>query len=122
MQLPPKLQRIKLVIMAAYYGLLLYFLVIALSVLASPNFSTLIIWLIQICPLLIFLPGLHRNSLRTFAWLCFVCLLYFVHAVLVSFTPERLYYGLVEVALCCLMFVSLIIFIREYRTHYQVSL
>lgn len=121
-KLPAKIQRTKLLVFIGYYGLVVYFLINAFSILASPNLSTLVIWMIQIAPLLIFLPGLHRNTLRTFGWLCFVSLFYFVHAVLVSFTPGRLVYGLIEIAFCCLLFVSLIIFIRQYRDHYQVSL
>jgi uncharacterized membrane protein len=37
-----------------------------------------IIWLGKIVPLLIFLPGMLRNNLRSYIWLCFVCLLYFL--------------------------------------------
>jgi len=121
-KLPPNLQRTKILTLLAFYGLIAYFLITSLRVLASPNFTTLVIWIIQICPLLLFLSGLHRNNLRTYAWLTFVCLLYFSHAVLVSFNPDRLYFGLVEVALCCLLFVSLIVFIRQYRNHFQVPL
>ncbi len=40
-----------------------------------------IIWLGKLVPLLIFLPGLLRDRLRTYIWLCFVCLLYFMALV-----------------------------------------
>jgi uncharacterized membrane protein len=40
-----------------------------------------IIWLGKLVPLLIFLPGMLRDRLRTYIWLCFVCLLYFIALV-----------------------------------------
>lgn len=38
-------------------------------------------WIIQCVPLLIFLPGLLRESHRSYSWLCFVVLLYFIPSV-----------------------------------------
>lgn len=40
-----------------------------------------IIWLGKLLPLLIFLPGMLRDRLRTYIWLCFVSLLYFIALV-----------------------------------------
>jgi uncharacterized membrane protein len=40
-----------------------------------------IIWLAYLLPLLIFLPGMLRDRLRSYVWLCFVVLLYFVRLV-----------------------------------------
>ena len=40
-----------------------------------------IIWLGKLLPLLIFLPGMLRDRLRSFIWLCFVSLLYFIALV-----------------------------------------
>ena len=37
-----------------------------------------IVWLVKLLPLLIFLPGMLNDNLRSFIWLCFVCLLYFI--------------------------------------------
>jgi uncharacterized membrane protein len=37
-------------------------------------------WLIQCVPLLLFVPGLLRQSYRSHSWLCFVTLLYFIPA------------------------------------------
>ena len=36
----------------------------------------------KILPLLLFVPGMLRDSLRSYIWLCFVCLLYFIALVL----------------------------------------
>jgi uncharacterized membrane protein len=42
----------------------------------------LTIWIVRVLPLLIFVPGLARDNLRTYIWLCFVILLYFLTLVL----------------------------------------
>jgi uncharacterized membrane protein len=36
------------------------------------------IWVLKVMPLLIFLPGMLKDNLRSYIWLCFVCLGYFV--------------------------------------------
>lgn len=40
-----------------------------------------ILWLGKLVPLLIFLPGMLRDRLRSYIWLCFVSLLYFIAMV-----------------------------------------
>ena len=42
---------------------------------ANSNFK---IWLIKIIPLLILIPGLIKKHHRTYSWLCFVILPYFI--------------------------------------------
>lgn len=38
-------------------------------------------WTVQCVPLLIFIPGLLRNSHRSYSWLCFVALIYMIPAI-----------------------------------------
>jgi uncharacterized membrane protein len=40
-----------------------------------------IIWFGKLFPLLLFLPGMLRDRLRSYIWLCFVSLLYFISLV-----------------------------------------
>jgi uncharacterized membrane protein len=40
-----------------------------------------VIWVGKLLPLLLFLPGMLRDRLRSFVWLCFVSLLYFIALV-----------------------------------------
>lgn len=40
-----------------------------------------IIWCGKLLPLLIFVPGMLKDRLRSFIWLCFMCLLYFITLV-----------------------------------------
>lgn len=120
--LPIALRRARWVVLAACYGLLLYFLVSSVVAINRFAIATVIIWLIQSIPLLIFMPGIHRQRLRSYAWMSFVVLLYFMHGVLVAFTPGRLVFGLIEVSLCTLLFLFLILYIRQFREHFGVSL
>lgn len=48
-----------------------------------------VIWLIQLLPLLIFLPGMLRDSSRAYIGLCFVLLLYFIKSVEGVFSTAR---------------------------------
>lgn len=70
-------------------------------------------WLIQIIPLMAFLPTLISNKLRSYQWLCFVILLYFIVGVLSIFTPEKLFTGIVLTFFCVLLFSSAIFYIHQ---------
>ena len=120
--LPANIELLRKSLLGAYYALLLYFVVSASLVFGDLRAASIVIWLIQAAPLLIFARGLHRAALRTYGWVSFVILLYFMHGVLIAFEPERFWLGLVEVLLCSLIFVLLILFIRQYRAHYGVPL
>lgn len=70
------------------------------------------IWLVRIVPLLCFAWGMHHRNLRQIAWLCFVCLLYFMVAVTEAMSPLRLWINDIEVALSVSVFVSAMLTIR----------
>ncbi|MBL4821319.1 MAG: DUF2069 domain-containing protein [Gammaproteobacteria bacterium] len=120
--IPVSIRRWRLTVLVAFYGLLLLFLVNSLSMTIRAGPTTLVIWFIQIFPLLIFLPALHRNYLRAYAWLSFAILIYFVHGVLTSFNSDKLLIGLVETFLSSVIFIALVIYIRKYRNHFKVPL
>ncbi len=42
---------------------------------------SLLVWVIRVLPLLIFVPGMQSDNLRSYIWVCFVCLLYFLTLV-----------------------------------------
>lgn len=113
--MPANLRMTWLGLLGSFLGLLLYFALNSWLALGGPSLALPVVWLLQTLPLLIFLPGLLRARPRTCAWLSFVVLLYFIHAVLVAFDPARRLLGLIEVLLCVVMFVLLIIYIRQYR-------
>tara|TARA_R110002073_G_scaffold255728_2_gene418255 strand:- start:154 stop:534 length:381 start_codon:yes stop_codon:yes gene_type:complete len=120
--LPPNIELLRKSVLGTYYALLLYFVVNAVLVFGDFRVASIVIWLIQVTPLLIFARGLHRGEMRTYGWLSFAILLYFMHGVLVAFQPGRFWFGLIEATLCTLMFVLIILFIRQYRDHYKVPL
>lgn len=120
--LPDNLRHLRWLVLSTYFGLLLYFLVNTIVVTPSITLATPVIWLIQTVPLLIFLRGLLRSNPRTYAWMCFVVLLYFTHGVLLAFDPSRRWLGITETLLCIVMFVAMILFIRQYREHFKVGL
>ena len=120
--LPPSIELLRKSLLTAYYALLGYFVISAAMVFGEFRPASLVIWLIQATPLLIFARGLHYANLRTYGWVSFVILLYFMHGVLIAFQPGQFWLGLIESLMCTLIFVLLILFIRQYRDHYQVSL
>lgn len=105
-----------------YSALILFFFISTPLMLGNLSLGAVTISFLQTIPLLIFAPGLLQTRIRTYAWMSFVVLLYFVHAVLVAFRPEQLIQGLIEVSLCVGLFVSLLIFIRRYREYYGAPL
>ena len=119
--LPPAVSNARRVVLGSVYGLLLVFLVSSLQATLRPGLATLVIWTIQVLPLLCFLPFLHRTRLRAYAWLSFVSLVYFIHGVLLAFDPARSLLGMVETLFCTSLFIALVAFIRAYRKHFNVS-
>jgi len=120
--LPGSVRHWRNAVLFVFYCLLLLFFVSSLSMTIRTGVTTVVIWLIQTFPLLIFTPALHRNYLRAYAWLSFVVLIYFVHGVLTAFSQDSLLLGVIESLLCSLLFIALIFYIRKYRTHFQVPL
>jgi len=108
--------------LVTYYGLILSFLLSTFFVFDEIRLSSIVIWLLQILPLLLFARGLYVAYLRSYAWMSFVVLLYFIQGVMMAYDAERLWLGLIEVLFCVFLFLFLILFIREYRKHYQVPL
>ncbi len=71
-----------------------------------------IIWLGKLLPLLIFLPGMIRNNLRSFIWLCFVCLLYFMMLVEALFARPGAWLPVVGTCAVVVLFVAAMLYVR----------
>ena len=70
------------------------------------------IWTLKLLPLLIFLPGMLKDNLRSYIWLCFVCLGYFMILVQRIFAqPDSLLVviGLVAVVI---LFTAAMLYVR----------
>lgn len=84
--------------------------------------AILVLLIIKTVPLLIFIPGLRSRRLRTYAWLSFVVLLYFVQSVQTAFIADARLYGVILTVLLTVLFCALVIHIRSYRNYYKTSL
>ena len=70
------------------------------------------IWCLKLAPLLLFLPGMLRDNLRSFIWLCFVCLGYFLVLVQRVFAQPQdmlVWTGLVAVVV---LFIAAMLYVR----------
>lgn len=70
------------------------------------------IWVLKLMPLLLFLPGMRKDNLRSYIWLCFVCLGYFMILVQRIFAqPDSMLVisGLVAVVL---LFIAAMLYVR----------
>lgn len=110
-------------VVICYSALLLIFTLYALWQIPGGNVTAIVVlWLIKALPLLIFVPGLRARKLRTYAWLSFVSLLYFVQSVQTAFTQDGRLYGIVVSVLLALLFCALVVYIRTFRSYYKMPL
>ena len=71
-----------------------------------------VVWLALLVPLLRFGPGMLRDRLRSYVWLCFVLLLYFMRLVVALFAqPANPLYITGMVAVVAL-FISSMLYVR----------
>lgn len=64
-------------------------------------------------PLIMLLPGIVRDRLRTIAWFCLVLLLYFVFGVLRVFAEPHSLRAVTELGSVILLFVFAMFYIRQ---------
>lgn len=107
------------VMMASYVGLLLLLLVTTFANPPASIDSTLAlagagiaIWLLKVAPLLLLLRGLLKRSHKTASWLSFMIMLYFVLAVMLTFTPGANGQGWLMVILTGSAFMSSMLYTR----------
>jgi uncharacterized membrane protein len=70
------------------------------------------IWAFKLFPLLLFVRGMMRDNLRSYIWLCFVCLGYFlilVQRLFVAPTDPLLIIGMLSLVL---LFISAMLYVR----------
>ena len=123
-QAPVIIEKSRRVVMLSFYALLAIFTAYGLvQFIREGNLPAVVfLWTIKVIPLSIFIPGLHKRHLRTFAWLSFVSLLYFVIGVQTAFVEATRVYGIIVTIALSVLFCALIVYIRSFRNHYKVSL
>lgn len=63
-------------------------------------------WAVQCVPLLILLPGLKRDNSRSYIWLCFLMLAYFVKGVDGVVFPSRAWIDYLMLVVSVVLFIS----------------
>ncbi|MDX1489677.1 MAG: DUF2069 domain-containing protein [Pseudohongiellaceae bacterium] len=121
---PPAIERARRIVMLSFYSLLAIFTAYALvQFIREGNLAAVVfLWLFKVLPLSIFIFGLHKRHLRTYAWLSFVALLYFVVGVQTAFVEASRVYGILVSVNLSILFCALVSYIRSYRNFYKVSL
>lgn len=71
-----------------------------------------IIWLAVLLPLLIFLPGMLQDQLRSYIWLCFVLLLYFMRLVVALFESPDSPIAIAGMVGVVVLFISAMMYVR----------
>jgi uncharacterized membrane protein len=71
-----------------------------------------IVWLAYCLPLLIFLPGMLRDRLRSYIWLCFICLLYFMRLVVKLFAEPGSALAIVGTVAVVTLFIAAMMYVR----------
>ncbi len=71
-----------------------------------------IVWLAWCLPLLIFLPGMLQDRLRSYIWLCFVCLLYFMRLVVSVFAEPDSVVAIVGMVAVVTLFIAAMMYVR----------
>ena len=71
-----------------------------------------IVWVVKLAPLLLFLPGMLKDNLRSFIWLCFVCLLYFIVLVQRLFVVQGDTLAIVGTVAVVTLFTAAMLYVR----------
>ncbi|MEP1472784.1 MAG: DUF2069 domain-containing protein [Halieaceae bacterium] len=71
-----------------------------------------IIWFGKLFPLLLFLPGMLRDRLRSFIWLCFVSLMYFIALVERAFAQPGALMPIIGLSAVVILFCSAMMYVR----------
>ena len=72
-----------------------------------------VVWLLKLGPLLVLLPWVWRDRLRSVIWVCFVCLLYFVPAVQRVFAEPQSPRALLELLAVTVLFIAGMLSVRR---------
>ena len=100
-------------ILICFYGLIFTFFLSSLFVTPISAFSKIVIWVIQIIPLLAFSFGVHAKHLRSMIWLSFISLIYCMQAVLSVLEEKKSILDISEFFFSSGLFLSLILYIAK---------
>ncbi len=99
----------------SYVLMLLMMIVTSLPGNIPEGSSAGLILVIKLFPLLIILPGLAKDTLRAYIWLCFIILFYFTQSVVESFLSLAANVDLFITFLTVILFLSAMLYIKWER-------
>lgn len=105
--------RIARLIALSSYAMLL--LTIAIALLGRTGLDArgrVLTWVVQSLPLLLFLPGLSRGAWKSYLWLCFVLLIYFMYIIERVFATDGGLLDVVQLVLIGALFVAATLYAR----------
>jgi len=98
-------------VLLCFFGLLLVFTLSQLLFPSCGRSPNLVIWLLHMLPLSLFVSGIIRQNVRTYVWLCFVMLGYFLLAVQSIFACPSLL-NAIELAFIVVLFIAAMLYVR----------
>lgn len=99
-----------------YGGLIIAYSIWQVTRAGGPSYF---FWAVQLFPLLLVLPGIKANSPRSYIWLCFLLLLYFIKGFDGIISPSRTWIDYVVVSGSVLLFVSAMLTSRWLSQHFS---
>ena len=103
-------------VISNYVLLLLMMIVTTLPGELPVGSSPMVILPIKLMPLLILLPGLLNDHLRTYIWMCFIVLFYFTQSVVETFLSSGANIDFFITALTVIIFLSAMFYIKWERS------
>ncbi len=114
-QSPSKNRVAYLITWTSYLLLILMMIITSLPSYLPDGSSPWVIASVKLVPLLIVLPGLLKDSLRAYTWLCFIVLFYFTQAVVEAFLSQGASLDLLITLLTVSIFLSAMFYIKWER-------
>jgi uncharacterized membrane protein len=100
----------------SYVLMLLMMIVTSLPAAIPKGSSVTLILLIKLIPLLIILPGLAKDALRSHIWLCFIILFYFTQSVVNTHLHLWAFTDVFITSLTVIIFIASMFYIKWERT------
>lgn len=103
-------------VLISYAALLFIFIYSTLLMPSCDRQPNLFLALLHLVPMLCFLPGMLRHNVRSYVWVCFLSLGYFIVAVGNAFGCTT-FINVLEPVLIVLMFSAGTLYVRWYSRH-----
>lgn len=101
---------------SSYVLLLLMMIVTSLPGMIPQGSSPVVVLTVKLVPLLILMPGLLADNLRSYILLCFIVLFYFTQSVVEAFLSRAANIDLFITALTVIIFLSAMFYVKWERS------